>query len=190
MDFCYETERLVLRILNTNEAKKVLDFQLRDRELFEKYEPDRPDSFYTIRHQEALLKCEYKLALSLSTVRFYVFLKEDPTTIIGTVCFHNILRNVYACTEVGYKFSSAYQHHGYAREALEKGISIMFTDLGLHRINARVALDNTPSIHLLESLSFRYEGIECDSIFLHGEWVDHMRYGLIRPADDTNTQND
>lgn len=179
MNLIYETDRLVLKILNTNEVKKVLQFQLRDRELFEKYEPDRVDNFYTLGHQEALIKCEYKLALQLQTVRFYVFLKNDPTTIIGTVCFHNIMKNVYSCTEIGYKFSSDYQHNGYAREALQKGIDVMFQELSLHRINARVAKDNLPSIRLLESLSFQYEGIERESILIHGVWEDHLRYGLV-----------
>ena len=51
--------------------------------------------------QQTLARCELKLALKLSSVRFYVFLKEDPSTIIGTVCLHNIIKMPYFTSEVG-----------------------------------------------------------------------------------------
>lgn len=192
MYFQYETNRLILRILNSHDAKKVLQFQVENRELFEKYEPDRPENFYTLSHQESLLRFEYKLAMKLSTVRFYVFLKNDPAKVIGTVCFHNITRPFYSCTEVGYKFAASAHHQGYATEALQKGIEIMRDELGIHRINARVMPVNLPSIHLLERLGFEREGLERESIFLHGVWEDHLRFGLIttHPWHDTSSQTD
>ena len=42
MQMCYETERLQLRLLQDNAAPQVLDFYSRNREAFEKWEPDRP----------------------------------------------------------------------------------------------------------------------------------------------------
>lgn len=176
-----QTDRLILKILTPNYYKDVLEFQIRNRYQFEKYEPTRPQNFYSFAYQQNILKCEYKLALKLNTVRYYVFSKEDPYTIIGTVCMHNITRSAYDCCEIGYKFDFAWQHQGYAREALEKVISIAFNDLELHRIFARVAPDNTPSIRLLLSLNFLEEGIEHSSIQIQGKWTDHIRYALIHP---------
>lgn len=103
MLFEYETCRLVLKILRPEDASMVLDFYMRDRELFEKYEPDRMNNFYTLSHQTNLLKCEYDLAFKFSTIRFYVFLRSNPDYIIGTVCFHNIRKSYYSTCEVGYK---------------------------------------------------------------------------------------
>lgn len=177
----YQTDRLILKILTPNYYKEVLEFQINNRSLFEKYEPTRPQNFYTFSYQQNLLKCEYKLALKLSTVRFYAFTKENPYTIIGTVCMHNIIRAAYECCEIGYKFDTAWQHQGYAHEALEKVISIAFNELNLHRIFARVAPDNFSSIRLLLSLNFIEEGIERSSIQIQGKWTDHIRYALIRP---------
>lgn len=182
MLFEYETNRLILKILKPDAAPLVLDFYLRDRELFERFEPDRVPQFYTVSYQKNILKCEYNLAFKLSNIRFYVFLKGCPNTIIGTVCFHNIVPNLYSSCEVGYKFSSAFHHQGYASEAIEKGIDIMFSELGLHRIMAWVLPENQPSIRLLESLGFQRQGISREFLYMHGQWTDHAQYYLLSPA--------
>lgn len=181
MNTTYQTDRLILKILTPDHFREVLDFQIRNKDLFERYEPARPDNFYTFGHQQAVLKCEYKLATKLSTIRFYAYEKADPHRIIGTVCLHDVLRLPYSCCEIGYKFDTAYQHRGYAREAVAKALEIAFLELGLHRVFARVIPDNVPSIRLLESLHFMEEGLEHGCIQIQGIWTDHLRFGLLSP---------
>ena len=181
MNMVYQTERLILKILTPDYLRQVLEFQIRNKEQFERYEPTRPDNFYTLNHQQALLKCEFKLATNLSTVRFYVFRQEDPRTIIGTVCLHDILRMPYCYCEIGYKFDHAYQHQGYAREAVAKTLEIAFFDLNLHRVFARVIPDNLPSIQLLRALGFMEEGLEHGCTQIQGRWADHLRFALLNP---------
>ncbi len=181
MNLIYETDRLILKVLRPDAAKKVLCFYLDNKELFEKYEALRPDNFYTLKYQKSVLLCEYNLTVQLSAVRFYVFLKNDPDHIIGTVCFRDITRSIYDSCEVGYKFDERFWHHGYATEALIEGIDIMFGDLGLHRITACVMPENTPSIRLLESLYFKREGLLRQNARINGKWADHYLYSLIHP---------
>lgn len=181
MNLIYETDRLILKVLRPEAAKKVLCFYLDNKELFEKYEARRPDNFYTAKYQKSVLLCEYNLTIQLSAVRFYVFLKDDPERIIGTVCFRDITRSIYESCEVGYKFDERFWHHGYATEALIEGIDIMFGDLGLHRITACVMPENTPSIRLLESLYFKREGLLRQNARINGKWSDHYLYSLIHP---------
>ena len=181
MNLIYETDRLILKVLRPDAAKKVLCFYLDNKELFEKYEALRPDNFYTLKYQKSVLLCEYNLTVQLSAVRFYVFLKNDPDHIIGTVCFRDITRSIYDSCEVGYKFDERFWHHGYATEALIEGIDIMFGDLGLHRITACVMPENTPSIRLLESLYFKREGLLRQNARINGKWTDHYLYSLIHP---------
>ena len=156
----FETERLFLKVLTPNYANAVLNFQNRNRESFEAYEPVRPDNFYTASYQQAVLKCEWDLALKQQCIRFYVFRKEDPLTIIGTVCLHDIRFAAYSCTEIGYKFDAAFRHMGYATEAIKGAMRLAFYDLHLHRVFARVMPENKASIYLLESIGFQYEGVE------------------------------
>lgn len=179
MNTTYQTDRLILKILNLEHLRAVLSFQIRNKELFACYEPARTEEFYTYAHQAAILKCEYKLATKLSTIRFYVFKREDPRTIIGTVCLHDVLRMPYCCCEIGYKFDYAYHHHGYAREAVAKALEIAFDDLNLHRVIARVVPENAPSIRLLESMHFTREGLERGCTQIQGRFADHLRYGLL-----------
>lgn len=177
----YETRRLILKVLGPDYSSDVLRFYLKDQDLFERYEADRSPNFYTEPHQRNILQCEYGLMLKLSQVRFYVFLKEDPETIIGTVCLYDI-SNGYARADIGYKFSSEHHHKGYATEAVEKLIDIAFSELNLHRLCARVQEDNIPSIRLLVGLGFEKEGICRDYLCLNGVWTDHLQYSLIAPT--------
>lgn len=174
----YETRRLILKVLGPDYSSDVLRFYQVDRELFEKYEADRSPNFYTEAHQRNILQLEYGLTLKLNQVRFYVFLKDNPEKIIGTVCLYDI-SNAYSRAEIGYKFASAYQHKGYASEAVEKLIDIAFWDLNLHRLCAHVQEDNIPSIRLLVGLGFAKEGICRDYLCLNGVWTDHLQYSLI-----------
>ena len=179
----YETQRLILKVLGPDYSSDVLRFYKNDQELFEQYEADRSPSFYTEGHQRTILQLEYGLTLKLSQVRFYVFLKENPEKIIGTVCLYDI-SSTYSRAEIGYKFASEYHHKGYATEAVEKLIDIAFTDLNLHRLGAHVQEDNIASIKLLTGLGFGQEGICRDYLRLNGIWTDHLQYSLIAPSLD------
>ena len=83
--------------------------------------------------------------------------------------------------EIGYKFDAAFQHQGYAREAVAKVLNIAFTDLSLHRVFARVMPENTPSLRLLEVIGFTCEGTEYACTQIQGKWEDHIRYALLNP---------
>lgn len=178
----YETDRLILKVLTPDYAPAVCDFLYRNRESFEPYEPIQPSNYYTTDYISGVLSAEMKLALKTQTIRYYVFLKEDPMTIIGTVCLHDIRQSAYSCCEIGYKFDFAYRHLGYAREATMMAVSIAFAALNIHRVFARVMPDNEPSIRLLRSLSFHEEGLERQSICIRGQWRDHLRFAILNES--------
>lgn len=177
----YETQRLILKVLGPDYSSDVLRFYKNDQELFEQFEADRSPNFYTEAHQRTILQLEYGLTLKLSQVRFYVFLKDDPEKIIGTVCLYDI-SNSYSRADIGYKFASQFHHKGYATEAVEKLIDIAFSELNLHRLCAHVQENNHPSINLLHGLGFQKEGICRDYLRLNGSWTDHLQYSLIAPT--------
>ena len=179
MLFQYETERLILKILKPNCADLVLDFYNRDLQLFEKYETPRMPDFYTVKYQYNVLRYEYNEAIKMSMVRFYVFRKENPSQIIGTVCLHDITRLSYQSCEIGYKFSSEFHHHGYAFEAIDCCLQIAFDELKLHKVNAFVCDDNLASILLLERVGFKREGLHREHLLLGGKWRNHYSYGIL-----------
>lgn len=178
----YETDRLILKIIEptAEHARQVLAFYDENRDVFEPYEPQRPVNFYTENYQKSLLSCDYNLTVQMKNIRFWVYEKNSFDQPIGTICFHNITRFVYDRCEVGYKFDKRFWHLGYAKEALTKGISVMFDELNLHRIEAFVMERNLPSIRLLENLGFHYEGTCRQSIRIENEWQDHMLFALLK----------
>ncbi|MEG0805881.1 MAG: GNAT family protein [Lachnospiraceae bacterium] len=183
-----ESERLILRILNESNASQVLDFQKKNAALFEKFEPDRMTQFYTLNYQQTLLSLEQTMFLKKTALRFWVYCKQQPNTIIGTISFNFINQFPFHSCQLGYKFDPDYWHHGFASESIQTAIQIVHPYLNLHRIEALVLASNEPSIRLLERLHFYKEGISRECIQMNGVWTDHVRYVLILPDNDTNIQ--
>ena len=179
MLFIYETSRLLLKVIHADAADAVLDFYFRDKELFERFEPDRMQNFYTLQYQRQMLIFEYNMAVQGKLFRFYIYEKSNPGKIIGTICVHHIGRGYTSSCEVGYKFSSEVHHRGYATEALLWIMQLVFHELKLHRALAYVLPDNTASIRLLERVGFVREGISRDYLLLHGKWMDHVQYSML-----------
>ena len=184
MKICVETDRLILRALDDSSCNMVLRFLCKGKDIFEKYEMARPPLYYTPLYQKSILSQEYSATLSNRYVRYYVFLKEDPTVVIGTVSCGSITGEPYCCGTVGYKFDKDYWHKGYAREALRAVIEEIFGEIKLHKLIAYVMEDNIPSIELLEAVGFSLEGLCEKNLKVNGIWETHRLYGLLNPYEE------
>lgn len=179
MSFTLTTNRLILRIEDSSKAEDVLAFYIRNKALFERFEPTKPKNFYTLAYQTASMNFEYNEIIKGKALRYYIYLMEQPDIIIGSVNFSRIEHGPFSRTSIGYKLDSSVHGNGYALEACQAAIPVIFSNYKIHRIEARVAPENLPSIHLLEHLGFLYEGIEYQSVEVNGSFKDHYRYGLI-----------
>lgn len=179
MSFTLNTQRLLLQVEDSTKAPDVLAFYLKNRELFERFEPTRPDNFYTLDYQAAVMNYEYQATLKGKALRYYLYLKEEPDIIIGSVNFSQLMHGPFSRASIGYKLDSGYHGNGYAFEACQAAVSVIFSNYKIHRLDARVAPENVPSIKLLERLGFVYEGIEYQGVEVKGTFKDHYRYGLI-----------
>ena len=54
-----------------------------------------------------------------------------------------------------------------------------FHDMGLHRIEIRVAPGNTRSRAVAERLGFTQEGVLRDAAWLYDHYVDYVVYGML-----------
>lgn len=182
MSFKLTTSRLILQIEDASKAGAVLSFYQNNRTLFERFEPTRPNQFYTLTYQKAAMQYEYSEIIKGKSLRYYIYLKEMPDTIIGSVNFSRMEHDPFSRASLGYKLDASYHGHGYATEACQAAIPVIFSNYNIHRIEARVSPDNIPSIKLLERLAFRYEGIEYQGVEVNGTYRDHYRYSLINPG--------
>jgi ribosomal-protein-alanine N-acetyltransferase len=186
----YETDRLILKELNKNDAAKVLSFYEDNKAFFEPWEPTRNSNFYTLPYQKASLTAESNLMSEGKLYRYWVFTQENPDEIIGCVCFQNILRDPYRSCSIGYKLGAKHLHLGYASESIKKGIEVMFEEHHMNRIEAYIMPNNKPSLSLIERLSFQYEGLCCSYAKVQGVWTDHKRYALINPKDNVTSDSE
>lgn len=186
MNFEYETDRLLLKILTAKFAEDVLFFQKRNRDIFEQYDGTKPEKYYTAGYQRTLLNFDFNMSVCQKSFRYWIMEKTNPTRIIGTVSIQRIERSIFQTCVIGYKMDRDYLRQGYMHETLSLITDLIFSDLKLHRIEAYVKPDNIASIRLLEKSGFLNEGTAHESIFISGRWEDHLRFALIsRPESQT-----
>jgi ribosomal-protein-alanine N-acetyltransferase len=179
MQQVYETERLVLKILDKTYAELVLDYYSRNKVFLKEWEPIRAEEFYTGKYQEEQLDNALVNIDNGSSFSVWIFKKEDSNRIIGCVSFSNIVRGAFLSCHLGYKLDKSEINKGYATEAIQKGIEIMFNELGLHRIEANIMPKNKRSLRVTEKLGFYNEGLAFKYLKINGKWEDHIHMVLL-----------
>lgn len=175
------TDRLILEVLDSRYVLPVLNFLESGRDCFEKYESLKSGFYYTESFQSHILSREYEASKRGTYLRYYIFEKDRPDKIIGTVSFGNVLPDPYQCCNAGYKISPEHQGKGYGTEALKAAMDAAFYYLSVHRMNAFVMEDNYASIRILEKCGFEKEGKCIKNLCVKGKWTDHLLYAIINP---------
>ncbi|MDK2809003.1 MAG: [ribosomal protein S5]-alanine N-acetyltransferase [Clostridiales bacterium] len=180
MNLEYQTKHLDLRILTASYAKAVCQFYQKNRLAFEEVEPTRVPNFYTEEFHASNLSAEYNEFLHGRYLRLFLFEKDAPTQIIGSICFNSFRSGCFMSCIVGYKMDGDYTNKGYMSEALSYSIhQIIKYEYNMHRIEAMVLPSNKASIRILEKLGFQNEGIAREYAHLNGVWRDHFRYSML-----------
>lgn len=174
----YETDRLILKVLNKTYSKEVLDYYVRNKEFLEEWEPAREVEFYTRKYQEKQLDMDSKSVKSGEAFKLWIFKKGENKT-IGYFAFNNIVRGIFLSCFLGYKLDGDEIRKGYMSEALKKGIDIAFRELGLHRIEANIMPKNKASLALAQKLNFYNEGLARKYLKIDGQWEDHIHMVLL-----------
>ncbi len=174
-----ETDRLILRPLNSTFAPKILAFYKENKDVFDPYELTRADNFYTESYHIGAAEWEWQEMENGHAIRYYLFLKEDPRTIIGTVNFTDIKTGCLSKAALGYKIDHRYHRRGYAYEACCAALEVIFRDFKIHRVQTLISPTNIPSLGLIEKLGFSYEGIEYETAEVNGAWTDMHRYAIL-----------
>jgi ribosomal-protein-alanine N-acetyltransferase len=175
----YETERLVLKVLNKSHAQLVLDYYLRNKSFLEEWEPVQGEDFYEKQYHETQLGKDLISMGNDSLFRLWIFKKCDDRKVIGTIGFSNIVKGVFLSCFLGYKLDGDEINKGYMTEAIQKGIDIMFNEFGLHRIEANIMPKNKRSLRVTEKSGFYYEGLAKKYLKINGKWEDHIHMVLL-----------
>ncbi len=112
-------------------------------------------------------------------VKLFMFQKNAPDTIIGTINFTSILRRAAQFCFLGYGLAQDHQGKGLMTEGLTSAIAYMFEEMNLHRISANYVPTNERSGSVLKKLGFQVEGYARDYLYLNGKWRDHILTSLL-----------
>lgn len=130
-----------------------------------------------------------QLTLNLSefsndeSIKLFIFQKDVPDTVIGTINFTSILRRAAHFCFLGYGLSGEQQGVGIMTEGLRAAISYVFSDeINLHRISANYVPTNERSASVLKKLGFQVDGYARDYLYLDGKWRDHILTSLLNDS--------
>jgi ribosomal-protein-alanine N-acetyltransferase len=85
----------------------------------------------------------------------------------------------FRSAHLGYKLDRRRVGQGLMREALEKVITYVFQERGLHRIEANIMPRNSRSLALVEALGFVSEGLARRYLNINGVWEDHVHMVIL-----------
>ena len=170
------TERLMLRILDEDNAQSVSDYYLRNRDFHQPWFSERNDEIFTARQQRKNLEVELRDFNIGRALPFWLTLKADPQRIIGRFALTNMIHGSFRSCIASWHLDRKLTGHGYAAEAGQAAIEAAFNDYKLHRIEANILPANDRSINLAEQLGFELAGYENRYLEINGEWEDHLHY--------------
>lgn len=165
-----KTKRLEIKEISMDNAFEM--FEYRSNQSIQKYQSFKPKEIEDVR-----------LFIKNNTTAFNtentwhqlgIFLENK---LIGDLGIHFIGPNNMQC-EIGYTISTNYQRQGFGKEAVAGLVSYLFNNLQKHRIIASLDPNNTSSQLLLESISFRKEGLFKESVFIENRWDDDLIYAI------------
>ena len=160
-----ETDRLILRKLKVSDYEDMYEYSKRDEVTKYLLWRSHPDLYYT-KDYLSYVQSRYR------AMEFFdwALILKDSGKMIGTCGYANLdFENNLA--EIGYVINPDFQRRGYATEAVQRVIDYGFTELNLHRIEARYIVGNEVSRRVMEKCGMRFEGIHRSSLFVKGEYV-------------------
>ncbi|MEL6534996.1 MAG: GNAT family protein [Bacteroidota bacterium] len=176
--------RLLLQSPSEVSPSSMLAYATRNEVFFAPWLPKRHPDFLTLPFQEKLLAARAQEMEAGREVTFYFSEQDTPHQIIGDLSFFGIIRGAMLSCLVGYKTDGNHLRQGYMREALQRGIDLVFDEMGLHRVEANIMPRNEPSVGLIKKLGFEYQGVAKRIIKINGVWEDHAQYVLLNQEID------
>lgn len=82
--------------------------------------------------------------------------------------------------KISYSLAPDQWNKGLGTEIAKQLIQYCFNDLGLHRVEAGVAVHNHASIRVLEKAGMNREGTHCKILPLSSGWTDNYAYAILK----------
>jgi len=166
----------VLRPLTEADAPALLEAYLRNRSHLAPYEPDRPDSFYTLEGQRARIA---QLARKQQDGEMLPCAMFADGRVLGCATLRGIARGPVLEAQLGYWVDAGSTRRGLASAAVAALCKIADEELGLHRIEAGTAPANIASQAVLKRNGFDQFGCAHQHLYIAGRWGDAILFEKI-----------
>lgn len=104
---------------------------------------------------------------------------KETGRVVGTLGFGSWSKR-HKNAEIGYALAREHWNRGLMTEAVEAALRFGFTQMGLHRIEARCLPENRASARVLEKNGMRREGTLRDAMFVKGAFRTLHVYAILR----------
>lgn len=163
---------ITIRLLEKEDAKELLDFEIENRRFFEKTCLSRGNSYYDFNNFKSILS---ELVSEQNIGMHYMYtIRNSENKIVGRVNLVDIVRGSFNKAEIGYRIGKEYIRRGYAEKAVKLALDDAVNKYELHRIEAGVSPENRASQRVLIKNGFRMVGTYKKYIFLNGKWYDSI----------------
>lgn len=174
----YETERLLLRVIDKEYRLEVLDYYKRNIEFLKEWEEKRKDIFFTEWFQKIQLNKDLADMNRGKLLRLWIFKKREEK-IIGNIVFSNMKDREYLSCTLGYKLDKEEVNRGYITEALVRAIDLVFNEYKFREISARIIVRNKASLRVLEKLGFKERAKISCFLKVNGRWEECRNMVLV-----------
>ena len=168
------TTRLTLRPFAADDFAAYADYQSRD-DVYRYLYARAPVGEALAQQFRQMLEAPFerdgdKLTLAVT--------RNDDGAVLGEVLLKLASTAALQC-EVGYVFHPGYGGQGYATEAAGAMIDVGFSQLGFHRIFARLDAANAGSVGVAERLGLRREAHLIQNDCFNSVWGDEFIYAVL-----------
>ncbi|MFI1221747.1 MULTISPECIES: GNAT family N-acetyltransferase [unclassified Streptomyces] len=153
----------------------------RNRAYMRRWEPVRPDSFYTVEGQAARLTA---LLADRDAGRAMPWaLTDADDLVIGGFTLSGIEKGPFRNGRLGYWVDAGHAGRGLATAAVGAVCDAARDRLGLHRVEAATVTDNVPSQRVLAKAGFDRIGTAPGYLHINGRWHDHHLFQRLLHED-------
>ncbi len=167
-----------LRQLREDDSIALLQLQLRNREFLSPWEPQRPESFFSLVGQQAAVADS--LARQSAGASFCQVILDEAGQVVGRINVNNIVRGPFQSASVGYWLSEHAGGQGLATAALAEMVEIAFAELHLHRLEAGTIPPNLRSQAVLARNQFVQFGCAPSYLQIAGRYQDHLLFQRLK----------
>lgn len=173
-----ETENLRLSVLRKSEAPRITEYLINNKDFHKRFSQTHTDGYFMAATQKKYLAYDCNSFLDGTLVPLWISVKGDET-VIGRISFFNFAFGGMMSCACGYHLDKDHTGRGYMTEALRGAMAFVFDEYKMHRIEAFILPENTPSLNLVKRLGFHYEGRRYSYMHIDGKYRDHEAFYLL-----------